>query len=70
MRGEAQQHHALLAGDTPAVQRVRTVGKRIAAVATGDSRMSQLLRREINLHIVWHTKNTYPLLTPEVEPLA
>lgn len=25
---------------------------------------------EINLHIVWHTKNSLPLLTPEVEPLA
>ncbi len=25
---------------------------------------------EINLHIVWHTKNSSPLLTPTVEPLA
>jgi len=25
---------------------------------------------EINLHIVWHTKSSAPLLTPEVEPLA
>ena len=23
---------------------------------------------EINLHVVWHTKNSLPLLTPEVEP--
>ncbi|NQT13907.1 MAG: transposase, partial [Planctomycetes bacterium] len=25
---------------------------------------------EINLHIVWHTKTSSPLLTPAVEPLA
>ncbi len=25
---------------------------------------------EINLHIVWHTKDSLPLLTPSVEPLA
>ncbi len=25
---------------------------------------------ELNLHIVWHTKNSSPLLTPEIEPLA
>jgi putative transposase len=25
---------------------------------------------EINLHITWHTKNSLPLLTPTVEPLA
>jgi putative transposase len=25
---------------------------------------------EINLHIVWHTKNNSPLLTPTIEPLA
>jgi REP element-mobilizing transposase RayT len=25
---------------------------------------------EINLHLVWHTKNSLPLLTPDVEPLA
>ena len=25
---------------------------------------------EINLHIVWHSKNSSPLLTPTVEPVA
>jgi putative transposase len=25
---------------------------------------------EINLHITWHTKDSLPLLTPEVEPVA
>jgi hypothetical protein len=25
---------------------------------------------EINLHIVWHAKNSLPLLTPQIEPLA
>ena len=25
---------------------------------------------EIDLHIVWHTKNSSPLLTPTVEPIA
>ncbi len=25
---------------------------------------------EINLHLVWHTKDSLPLLTPQVEPLA
>ncbi len=25
---------------------------------------------EINLHLVWHTKNSMPLLTPKVEPMA
>ena len=25
---------------------------------------------EINLHLVWHTKNSSPLLTPHVEPLT
>ena len=32
--------------------------------------MSRNYYSEINLHIVWHTKNSLPLLTPEVEPLA
>jgi putative transposase len=32
--------------------------------------MSRNFYSEINLHIVWHTKNSLPLLTPEVEPLA
>jgi putative transposase len=32
--------------------------------------MSRNYYSEINLHIVWHTKNSSPLLTPTVEPLA
>jgi putative transposase len=32
--------------------------------------MSRQFYSEINLHIVWHTKNSLPLLTPTVEPLA
>jgi putative transposase len=32
--------------------------------------MSRNYYSEINLHIVWYTKNSLPLLTPEVEPLA
>jgi putative transposase len=32
--------------------------------------MSRSYYSEINLHLVWHTKNSSPLLTPEVEPLA
>jgi putative transposase len=32
--------------------------------------MSRKYYSEINLHLVWHTKNSVPLLTPEVEPLA
>jgi putative transposase len=32
--------------------------------------MSRNYYSEINLHIVWHTKESLPLLTPEVEPLA
>jgi putative transposase len=32
--------------------------------------MSRNYYSEINLHIVWHTKNSLPLLTHEVEPLA
>ena len=32
--------------------------------------MSRNYYSEINLHIVWHTKNSLPLLTTEVEPLA
>ncbi len=47
---EARQKNALVTGG-PAAQRVTRVGRRIAAVATGNSRMSQLLRHEINLNI-------------------
>jgi putative transposase len=32
--------------------------------------MSQNYYSEINLHVVWHTKNSTPLLTSELEPLA
>jgi putative transposase len=32
--------------------------------------MSRNYYSEINLHLVWHTKNSLPLLTPDVEPLA
>ena len=32
--------------------------------------MSHNYYSEINLHLVWHTKNSLPLLTREVEPLA
>lgn len=32
--------------------------------------VSQNYYCEINLHIVWHTKNSLPLLTPTVEPIA
>ncbi len=32
--------------------------------------MSRNFYSEINLHIVWHTKDSMPLLTPQVEPLA
>ena len=32
--------------------------------------MSRNFYSEINLHIVWHTKNSLPLLTPQVEPIA
>jgi len=32
--------------------------------------VSRNYHSEINLHIVWHTKSSLPLLTPEVEPLA
>ncbi|MBC8876511.1 MAG: IS200/IS605 family transposase [Planctomycetes bacterium] len=31
--------------------------------------MSKNYYSEINLHIVWHTKNSSPLLTPTVEPV-
>jgi len=30
--------------------------------------MSHNYYSEINLHVVWHTKNSLPLLTPTVEP--
>src|SRR6185295_16663810 len=32
--------------------------------------MSRNYYSEINLHIVWHTKDSLPLLTPEIESLA
>lgn len=32
--------------------------------------MSRNYYSEINLHIVWHAKNSLPLLTPDIEPLA
>jgi putative transposase len=32
--------------------------------------MSRSYYSEINLHIVWHAKNSLPLLTPDVESLA
>jgi hypothetical protein len=32
--------------------------------------MSRQYYSEINLHIVWYTKNSLPLLTPTIEPLA
>ena len=32
--------------------------------------MSRNYYSEINLHLVWHTKNSSPLLTPTIEPLA
>ena len=32
--------------------------------------MSRNYYSEINLHVVWHTKNSLPLLTPTVEPVA
>ena len=32
--------------------------------------MARNYHSEINLHITWHTKESLPLLTPDVEPLA
>ena len=32
--------------------------------------MSRNYYSEINLHLVWHTKDSLPLLTPTVEPFA
>jgi putative transposase len=32
--------------------------------------MSRNYYSEINLHVVWHTKTSSPLLTPTVEPIA
>ena len=32
--------------------------------------MSRQYYSEINLHIVWHTKNSLPLLTARVEPVV
>ncbi len=48
--GEARRENALVR-DGEAVDRVRRVGQKIADVATGSSRLSRLLRREINLHV-------------------
>jgi putative transposase len=36
----------------------------------GKPTMSRNYYSEINLHLVWHTKNSLPLLTPKIEPLA
>ncbi len=47
---EARQKNALVTSG-PEVEFVRRVGTRIADVATSDSQMSRLLRREINLHV-------------------
>jgi predicted Zn-dependent protease len=46
---EARQKNAIVT-DPRVLGRVRGVGQRIADVATGNSQMSRLLRREINLH--------------------
>jgi predicted Zn-dependent protease len=46
---EARQKNAIVT-DSRVVSRVRSVGQRIADVATSNSQMSRLLRREINLH--------------------
>jgi putative transposase len=35
-----------------------------------ETTMSRNYYAEINLHIMWHTKNSSPLLTPRVEPIA
>lgn len=32
--------------------------------------MSRNFYSEINLHLVWHTKGSSPLLTPSIEPIA
>ena len=32
--------------------------------------MSKNYYSEINLHIVWHTKESQPLLTPTIEPIV
>ena len=32
--------------------------------------MSRNYYSEINLHVVWHTKTSAPLLTPDVETMA
>lgn len=32
--------------------------------------MSRNYYSEINLHIVWHTKESFPMLTPTIEPIA
>jgi predicted Zn-dependent protease len=47
---DARQQNAIVS-DPRLVSRVRGVGQRIADVATGNSQMSRLLRREINLHV-------------------
>ena len=36
----------------------------------GQSSISRNYYSEINLHLVWHTKESQPLLTPVVEPFA
>jgi len=32
--------------------------------------MSRNYYSEINIHVIWHCKNSLPLLTPNVEPIA
>jgi len=32
--------------------------------------MSRNYYSEINLHLIWHTKNSLPLLTPEIETIT
>jgi putative transposase len=39
-------------------------------VVSEDGTLSRNYYSEINLHIVWHCKNSSPLLTPQIEPLA
>jgi len=48
--GEARQKNALITSG-PQVDVVRRVGHKIAEVATSNSQMSELLRKEINIHI-------------------
>lgn len=37
---------------------------------TGELAMARNYYSEINLHLVWHTKESLPLLAPDVKPLA